>query len=142
MLLNLSNHPFEGWSASQQEAARAAFGAVEDVPFPVIDPTWATTQVVQVAQTYAVRCLKKLRGDEAEEDNAVHVMGEMTFTHAFVGLMQQADVRCVASTTERIVTPGPEGQRQVTFRFVRFRDYAPGSDVRPSDAGQARHGKP
>lgn len=122
MLLNLSNHPSAGWNAAQRQAARAQFGHVEDLPFPVIPPEWKAAEVAALAAEYVARCQAML-AEHADEANAVHVMGEMTFTCAFIARAQARGVRCVASTTERLSEPQPDGSRRVTFRFVRFRDY-------------------
>lgn len=122
MLLNLSNHPSAGWGAAQRQATLDQFGGVEDLPFPEIPPEWDAEEVVRLAEAYAVRC-RTLLEDRAEETNAVHVMGEMTFTCAVVARLQARGVRCVASTTERLSEPQPDGSRRVEFRFVRFREY-------------------
>jgi hypothetical protein len=116
MLLNLSNHPSASWASDQRAAAEAAFGAVQDIAFPAIPPEWGQADVAALAQDYAGRCL-------ALAPAAVHVMGELTFTLAFVALAASRGLRCVASTTERLVKDLPGGDRQVSFRFVRFRDY-------------------
>jgi hypothetical protein len=52
MLLNLSNHPFAAWQPAQIEAALGEFGAVEDLPFPHIDPSWSSETVQNLARDY------------------------------------------------------------------------------------------
>ncbi|MFQ5569550.1 MAG: CRISPR-associated protein [Rhodothermales bacterium] len=122
MLLNLSNHPSSGWGADQRGAAAAQFGSVEDLVFPNIDPEWDAAQVAALADDYVVRCIEVLRPHE-RPSGAVHVMGEMTFTCALVARLHARGIPCVASTTERIVKKMPNGDRRITFRFVRFRAY-------------------
>ena len=122
MLLNLSNHPSAGWDAAQLEAVRVQFGGVEDLPFPMIPPEWEAAEVEALAAEYVARCQAML-AEHANEANAVHIMGEMTFTCTFVVQAQARSLQCVASTTERLSEPQADGSRRVTFRFVRFRDY-------------------
>ncbi|MEM3373490.1 MAG: hypothetical protein QXF76_04715 [Candidatus Anstonellales archaeon] len=54
--------------------------------------------------------------------NAVHVMGEMTFSFALVALLLKENVECVDSTTERIVYE-ENNLKTVEFNFVKFRKY-------------------
>ena len=122
MLLNLSNHPADGWTDVQRRAAEEAFGDVLDLPFPAIDPAWDAVEVDVLAAEYAERCCAMLAQREGGL-HAVHVMGEMTFTVALVRRLQASGVRCVAATTERLVVPDGSDERRVTFRFVRFRTY-------------------
>ena len=119
MLINLSNHASATWGDAQRSAAREAFGEVMDMPFPAVPPEWGTEEVVALAREYAGTCRAML----AEHDGAVHIMGELTFTTAFVAIATGLGMRCVASTSERLVTDLPGGDRRVAFRFVRFRDY-------------------
>jgi len=54
-------------------------------------------------------------------------MGELTLTHAIVGLLGNRGQRVVAATTERksVETAKPDGSVEKTtiFDFVAFRDY-------------------
>ena len=122
MLLNLSNHPADGWTDAQRRAAQDAFGDVQDLPFPAIDPAWDAVEVDALAAEYAERCRAALEG-HGGGSHAVHVMGEMTFTVAFVRRLQASGIPCVAATTERLVVADGTEERRVTFRFVRFRAY-------------------
>lgn len=117
MLINLTNHSCETWNEEQTAAAQAEFGIIQDMPFPAIPPEWETEEVVALARKYVVGCRELIQRPE----DAVHIMGELTFTYAFIGLA--TDIRCIASTSERRVTDHPGGDRTVSFRFVRFRDY-------------------
>ena len=120
MLINLSNHPSSRWSAEQRQAAEQAFGGVVDLEFPPIDPTASSQAVLELAQNYLQQVLDRLTAPLSQQ--AVHIMGEMTFTYAFVSLAHAQGVRCVASTSRRNVTELEDG-KQVHFRFVAFRDY-------------------
>ncbi|HHS95590.1 MAG TPA: TIGR02221 family CRISPR-associated protein, partial [Phaeodactylibacter sp.] len=116
MLLNLSNHPSTKWTTEQRAAAIERYGGVQDMPFPRVPPEASTDQVRQMAESHYVRIRKIAPA-------AVHLMGEMTFTHALVNKLQQAGIPCVASTTHREVIDEGAGKKTVQFRFVQFRPY-------------------
>ncbi|WP_231999441.1 hypothetical protein [Prevotella melaninogenica] len=50
-------------------------------------------------------------------------MGELTFCYYAVRLLKKAGIRCVASTTERIVEETEDHRKLVRFSFVQFREY-------------------
>ena len=50
-------------------------------------------------------------------------MGEMTLTFRIVELLKAQGIRCVASTTERIVTDLTDNRKETQFSFVQFREY-------------------
>ena len=115
MLLNLSNHSFKNWLPEQQEMALREWGRVEDLPFPPIPPESESNQIELLAQEY----LEKIREIKPE---AVHLMGEMTFTCTLVCSLQRAGIPCLASTTRRKAIE--EGNKKISiFEFVRFRYY-------------------
>lgn len=118
MLINLSNHPSALWSEIQLAAAGAAFGAVIDLPFPHIPPEIGPEQVMAMALDF-FRKIEELPGSPT----AVHIMGELTFTYALVGMLKQVNYTVVASTTHREVTLHPDGSKTSAFQFVRFRSY-------------------
>lgn len=130
MLLNLSNHPKAKWD-ERQLAAASRFGAVEDMPFPQINPNASLDDVARIAREYADKCEQRLSthavgGTESRatsEPHAIHIMGEFTFTYLFVREMERRNILCVASTTERIVSDNPDGSKTTLFRFVQFRPY-------------------
>lgn len=123
MLLNISHHPFSLWSKEQQSVAIDLYGEVLDVAFPRIAPTSSASEVASLALASVKECLSLIKRSPGAA--VVHVMGEFTFTFAFVAEMQRSGVTCVASTTDRNVVPNPNGTRTVTFTFVRFREYPP-----------------
>jgi len=49
-------------------------------------------------------------------------MGEMTFTFQLVERLKAFGIRCVASTTKRVVEEDGD-KRTYTFKFVQFREY-------------------
>jgi len=118
LFINLTNHPSGEWSEEQLAAARQ-LGDVEDMEFPDIAPHADEVELDQLAAEYARRIVSRAAGHET----TVHVMGEMTFTHRLVTLLQDAGVRCVASTTVRDVSTDIVGNKVVAFHFSRFRDY-------------------
>jgi hypothetical protein len=123
MLLNLSNHPKAKWDERQLAAAVSEFGSVEDIPFPQIHPSASLDEVRRIAMEYAERCSVALKSQETDKHNAVHLMGEFTFTYLFVKEMEKRGILCVASTTERLVTDNPDGSKTTVFKFVQFRPY-------------------
>ena len=115
MLLNLSNHPSVSWSKEQFDAAVLQYGSIEDIAFPHIAPDATTEDVTQLAQTYF---------EEIDPSvSAVHLMGEMTFVYALVGLLQRAGIQVVCSTTQQTVLEELDGKKTAQFRFVQFRAY-------------------
>jgi hypothetical protein len=119
MLINLSNHPLPTWSDAQKQAAEHTFGEVRDLEFPQVDPSIDSNSVSELAQQYLEQTLATLPN---ATNNAIHIMGEMTFTYAFVHLAHAQGLRCVASTSQRdVVEYGDE--KHVRFKFIRFRDY-------------------
>ena len=113
MFLNLSNHPSVNWSEKQLAAAG---GNVVDMPFPQVDPDGDEAYIENLANEYLDKILK------IGNIEAVHVMGEMNFTYSLVTMLKAHNIRCVASTTKRIVKDVGE-QKISTFQFVKFRNY-------------------
>ncbi|WP_100629771.1 CRISPR-associated protein [Algoriphagus formosus] len=116
MLLNLSNHPSAAWSSAQVQAAIKSYGSIEDMPFPPIDPKADESAIQELAIIY----LEKIRDINP---NAVHIMGELTFTFELVRLLQTHGITCIASTTHRSTIELEDGTKNVKFEFVRFRAY-------------------
>jgi hypothetical protein len=117
MLLNLSNHPSAAWPPAQLDQATKDYVRITDMPFPVILPEWDTAEVQRLADAYAADIAAM-----APAPTAVHIMGEMTFTCALVGLLRLQGIPCVASTTKRDAIER-DGIKTSTFHFVRFRAY-------------------
>ena len=115
MLLNLSNHPSIKWLPEQTAAAKKQFSTIEDLPFPPISPTANETELDSLATEYLEMIV-------AKNPQAVHLMGEMTFTYRLVNLLKNARIACIASTTNRIVEDR-DGKKIVQFEFVQFRGY-------------------
>ncbi|MDR0753773.1 MAG: CRISPR-associated protein [Prevotellaceae bacterium] len=118
MLINLSNHPSATWQAAQLNAA-AVYGEVIDVPFPDVDPNGDEIYIQSLCEEY----FEKIRQIIQEEAATVHIMGEITFTHKLVNILQTKGVNCIASTTERIVNETGNGVKETLFVFSRFRKY-------------------
>lgn len=116
MLLNLSNHPAQNWGETQLSTAETAYGEITDLPFPAIDPNWTSRQIEQLAEAYCQKVIDLC-------PTAVHLMGEMTFTFALIRKLKAAGIRCVASTTRRLVVQEDGHSKSVHFEFVQFREY-------------------
>lgn len=120
MLINLSNHPVSKWSDEQLSAAQTQFGDVVDLPFPTVDPQVDEETISALADDFVSRVAELADNHSV----SVHLMGEMTLTFILVSRLQQRNISCVASTTQRIVNELPDGGKEVKFQFVRFRKYA------------------
>ncbi len=116
MLLNLTNHPVKQWGEKQLKAATERYGSVEDMAFPSIAPMASSEEVEALARTYAEQ-IATLR------PQAVHLMGEMTFTCYLVSLLQRTGIACIASTSERLVLEEADGKKTIVFDFQQFRAY-------------------
>jgi hypothetical protein len=135
MLLNLSNHPSANWSEEQLQTAIELFGRVEDLPFPHIDPKAGKDEIKKLASHYfnqikelsETEKLQRAQTDDGvfsgESKVTVHLMGELTFCFALLKMLQSANIKCVASTTERQVIQEKDGRKTVQFQFVQFREY-------------------
>lgn len=118
VFINYSNHPSDKWCEAQISAARA-FGEIVDLPFAAVNPYKSDVDVEKIAETELRKILDLARGKEA----TVHIMGEQTLTFALIKRLQGCGIRCVASTSERIVRDVDEKTRVAEFNFVRFREY-------------------
>lgn len=114
-LLNISHHPFEQWKKQQQKVAIEKYGQVMDLPFPNIAPSISAPDFEKLLATY-------YRKVKAAQPQAVHLMGEPTFTFALVQRLKNAGIPCIASVGERDVEEQGDGQ-VVRFSFEGFRAY-------------------
>lgn len=118
MLLNLTNHPSEKWSQAQRDAAIKQFGSIMDMPFPKIDPALSLTKVQVLANTiFEEIVLLNL------SDLSVHIMGEFTFCYSLIRKMENAGIKCYASTTIRTFVMNADGSKTSVFNFHSFRPY-------------------
>jgi CRISPR-associated Csx2 family protein len=101
-LLNLSNHPSDRWSETQKSTAIEQYEAITDLPFPNIDPGLSNSELDELVSEYFDKVM-------ATQPTAVHLMGEMTFTHALVQKLKAAGIPCVASTSQRLSEELPDG---------------------------------
>ena len=118
LFVNFSNHPFQDWGHSQQEAAKK-YGTIEDIPFPDVSPTNNKKDLSSMVNQY----VQKITSISKDSETCVHIMGEMTFTFMVVEKLKEMGIKCVASTTERKVTYTSDGVKQTEFQFVKFREY-------------------
>jgi hypothetical protein len=129
MLINLSNHPSANWSVEQTAAAIKQFGEltigvsqIQDLPFPAVDPEGDEAYIQSLCNEYLLK-IEEIAGQARNDNNVVHIMGELTFTFAMVNALQEKGFTCVASTTERIAKE-ENGVKTSEFRFVKFRPYS------------------
>ena len=122
MLINLSNHPSEVWKEKQKKAAEEEYGKMLDLPFPNISAESSLEEVKALAEDY-LKKVKKIFSEETEEDNAVHLMGEFTFTFNLCLLLKQEGIKTIASAIERKVEYSEADGKTSYFEFVKFREY-------------------
>ena len=118
LFINLSNHPSSTWQPAQLEAARQ-YGEIIDIDFPAVDALCEPEMVDHLANQHAQDIIN--RG--APTCITAHVMGEMTLTFRIVELLKAQGIRCVASTTERIVNQLGDNRKETQFTFAQFREY-------------------
>lgn len=118
LFLNLSNHPSSKWSKEQLDAA-AEFGKIVDMPFPAVDPDCSS----DIIENEAEMLVREIKSHALCKKVVVHVMGEMGLTYCIVKKLSAIGIRCVCSTSYRIVKEEDEGKRLVEFHFNKFRDY-------------------
>ena len=119
IFINYTNHPVKDWSEEQVSAAKKYAETLVDIPFIVIDPDKDEDDIEKIADSELKKILKVAEGQDA----TVHLMGEQTFSFSLIKKLQGLGVRCVASTTKREVKDLGDNKREVTFRFVKFREY-------------------
>lgn len=119
LMINLSNHPYDTWSENQKAAA-AVYGNVVDIQFPSVNESDDTDYINALADQYFLQIQEMIVG----KDVTIHIMGELTFTFALLKRLQERGIRCVASTSKRIVKEEVPGRKEeVIFEFERFREY-------------------
>ena len=99
----------------QKNTAIDLYQSIVDMDFPIVSPNSTDDQITQLAQNY-VKQLISLK------PSAVHVMGEMNFTHKCVTILKEYDIKCIASTTVRNSTENANIKTS-HFEFVQFREY-------------------
>lgn len=119
MLINFSNHPCNKWGAKQINAAKAEFGTVVDLPFPIVDPEGTAGYIDKLAQEYVAQIVNIGTPDKC----AVHIMGELNLSFSLLKKLQDLGYVCVAATTNRLVVEISPNEKEVKFDFVQFRRY-------------------
>lgn len=117
LFLNLSNHPYSEWQEEQRKAAEV-YGECQDMPFPSVNPDATEKQINDLVEQY----VKQITPYTKTNKVTVHLMGEMCFTYRMVKRLSALGIRCVCSTSYRIVRAEGNG-KYVEFQFKQFRDY-------------------
>lgn len=118
VFVNLTNHPSDKWDEAQVKAAQA-YGDIVDLPFPNIDPDADAKEIKDMAEEYCQKVIEAAK----DREPIVLLMGEMNFTYALLKRLRSQSITCLATTTQRITTDLPDGTKQSTFKFVKFRLY-------------------
>ena len=119
LFVNLSNHPYKDWSEDQKKAAEK-YGEVQDMALPEIDPAM---KIDKIKKEIAAAQIDEIKNMCKERRVTVHIMGEMSYTFYVVSQLKAFGIRCICSTSERDTEDLGGGEKKVTFRFKRFRDY-------------------
>lgn len=120
MLINLTNHPSAQWDEAQKQAA-AQYGKCVDLPFPAVDPSANKEDIEVLTDEYLQKIMDIAKQEDSEP--VVHLMGEMTFLFTLANKLKDKNIRCIASTSERNTIELGNGQKEIHFTFVQFRDY-------------------
>jgi hypothetical protein len=115
MLVNFSNHHSSEWSEFQRRTAMDTYDTIFDIAFPIVSSKITEDQITELAHDYLEQIL-------ALNPTAVHIMGELNFTHKFVSMLKSYGVKCVASTTERNSVI-KDNIKTSHFKFIQFREY-------------------
>jgi CRISPR-associated Csx2 family protein len=117
LFINLSNHSSAFWQAPQLEAA-TVYGEIIDLPFPFVNPEGDEKYIQSLGNEYVEKIEQLAQGKNV----TVHLMGELTLTYCLVKILITKGIKCIASTTERIVKE-KDGIKTSEFRFKQFREY-------------------
>lgn len=119
VFINFTSHPSALWQREQLAAAEQ-YGAVEDIPFPMVSAAADKAEIAAMADHYAAQIL-------GCQPAAVLCQGEMTLTYAVVRRLQKSGLNVLAACSERVVQeklmPNGATARNSVFRFVQFRQY-------------------
>ncbi len=119
VFINISNHPSNKWNTEQLTAARE-FGDILDIDFPQITPNETIEEIQHKANSIFSRIC-------SFDNPVVMVQGEFTLTYQLVKMLQDANIRAVASTQKRVseesVDENGNTIKVSSFCFEGFRDY-------------------
>lgn len=122
MLINFTNHPSENWPKSQNKAA-SVYGQISDIPFPSVNPEADETEIMRLANIYVKTINDRLAAAQKNELSAVHIMGELSLCFSIILRLQKLNIKCLCSTTKRIVRADTPGNKVSEFHFHKFRIY-------------------
>jgi len=120
MLINLTNHPSAGWSQEQKLKAIELYQEIIDMPFPDVDPNGDEEYIENLTNEYLNKVLEIK--NRTSKKLVVHLMGELTFCFALIVKLKANRIKCIASTTKRIVEE-KDGIKTSIFKFCKFREY-------------------
>lgn len=118
MFINFSNHSSEMWSIEQKKESEI-YGDIMDIGFPNVSPYADSSEIEQLAEM----CV-----DDIMKNNPSCVMcqGEFTLSYHVIKKLKEKDVKVVAACSERLVSEtsvNGKSEKQVIFRFVKYREY-------------------
>lgn len=110
------------WDKKQLNAARELYGSIVDIKFPEIPPESGLPEIKNLVTKYT-GLIDGYFSSVTEVSNAVHLMGEFTFTYNLVEELRKKNITVIASTTKRNIVKENNGSKISQFQFVRFRNY-------------------
>lgn len=118
VFINFSNHPSNIWSKKQLEETRQ-YGEIIDIHFPNIEPYLNKKDILDMVDDY----FKLIISYKDKDEIIVHIMGEMTFCFALIERLKQNNIKCIASTNQRIVNTISSNKKETIFEFCTYREY-------------------
>lgn len=118
MFVNFTNHPSSCWGKEQLKAS-ASYGEIVDVPFPQVDPSASSEEIVEKAKKYADLILH-------QKPDFVLCQGEFCMVYHVIKLLKEKGISVGAACSERKVQErvGETGtEKTVFYQFVQYREY-------------------
>jgi hypothetical protein len=118
MLINLTNTPSFAWDKTQIDEAVGKYARITDIPFPIVSPWYSLAEVEKTAQEYFERIEAVL--ELYNEENAVHIKGDNTFTFILLDKLRKAGIKAITSTFMKVMN---EKDNDSQYEFIMFREY-------------------
>lgn len=120
LFINYSNHPSSHWCERQLQHGKK-YGDIIDISFPEVQSDASKNDISKIAKESVEQIFNIVKNKDGIL-SAAHIMGEHTLCYTLVSKLQQRNITCVASTTERMVTQNGDEKISV-FKFRSFRAY-------------------
>lgn len=119
MFINFTNHPSHLWSKKQKIEANK-YGAIKDIPFPLVDPNLSKEEIIRLAELYSTQIMNY-------NPNAVLVQGEMTLSFQVINILKNTDIKLLCACSKRMSIDKRDINgntiKKSIFKFIQFREY-------------------